>query len=296
VSDVPGLIDSSPGFAMPAGPALAEPRITRIAARSGWAAFNVAELWRYRELLYYLTQRDIKVRYKQTVLGVGWALLQPAATMIVLWLVIGRMGGANQSIANYPLFVFAGVLPWTFFANAIANAGLSVVQNQHLVTKVYFPRLLVPLSSVGAALFDCLISLSLLGIMMAVYQTAPGWSLLLAPLIFALLIAAAVGVGTLLAALIVVQRDFKYVLHFGVQLWMFATPCLFLGADAIGETARWLLPINPAYGLILNFRQCVLGGPLDLYALACSGGVAVGLLLVGAAYFRRVEKSFADII
>ncbi|QVL31147.1 ABC transporter permease [Telmatocola sphagniphila] len=279
----------------PAAP-LPELAITVIQAKQGWAAFRLAELWRFRELLYYLTWRDIKVRYKQTVLGVAWAFIQPLATMLVFALCIGRMGGVANQIEHYSLFVFAGILPWTFFSNAISTAGMSVIQNQNLVTKVYFPRLLVPISSVGSALFDFLVSITLLVVLMLVYQVTPGITLLLAPVIMGLLIASALGIGILLAALIVAQRDFKYVLNFAVQLWMLATPCIYLPSESIGSLSQWLMPLNPVYGLILNFRQCVLNGPLDWYALVVSGGISLMLFLFGSAYFRRVEKGFADII
>jgi lipopolysaccharide transport system permease protein len=296
--------DSSPGFTIAPIPHMPLPTpasspelpITRIEPKSGWAAFNLADLWRFRELLYHLTWRDIKVRYKQTVLGIGWAFIQPLATMLVFALCIGKLGGQSAKIPDYMLFVFAGILPWTFFSNAISTAGLSVIQNQNLVTKVYFPRLIVPMSAIGSALFDFLVGLPLLVLLMAYYQVVPGIGVLLAPVIFGLLVAAAVGVGTLLAALIVTQRDFKYVLNFSVQLWMMATPCIYLSVESFGELAKWLMPINPIYGLILNFRNCLFQMPIDWYSLLVSGSISVGLLIFGAAYFRKVERGFADVI
>jgi len=270
--------------------------LTVIEPRSGWQVIGFRELWRFREVLYFLTWRDLKVRYKQTMLGVGWALLQPLAAMLVFALFLGRLGGVGSGIEDYALFVCAGILPWTFFANAISTAGNSVVANERLVTKVYFPRLLVPVSSVAAALFDFVIALVLLGIMMACYGVVPSGQILLAPLIFLMLVLAALGIGTLLSALIVAQRDFRYILAFGVQLWMFATPTIYLPSLTFGPLARTWLPLNPAHGLILNFRQAVLGGPMDWYALGVSSAVSLLLLVVGAVYFRRVERSFADII
>src|SRR5262249_20732468 len=163
-----------------------------------------------------------------------------------------------------------GVLPWTFFANAVTAAGNSVVANERLVTKVYFPRIIVPLAATGAPLFDLAIGTALLGGVMGWYGIGPGWGMLLLPILVALLFLAAAGAGIFLSALIVAQRDFKFVLNFGVQLWMFATPCIYLGRASLGPLARELLPLNPAFGVILNFRQAVLGGPLDWYALGVS--------------------------
>jgi lipopolysaccharide transport system permease protein len=269
---------------------------TVIERRSGWQVVDLRELWRYRELLYNLTRRDVSVRYKQTVLGAAWAVLQPLTTMVVFAFFLGQMGGVSEKVENYPLFVFAGVLPWTFFANAVMQAGNSVVANQNLVSKVYFPRLAIPISAVGACLFDFLIALALLAAMIASYRVVLDARLLLAPVIMLLLTVTALGVGMLLAALIVAQRDFRYVLTFGVQVWMFATPCIYLPPTTVGPSARLLLPLNPAYGLLLNFRQAVLGGEMDWYALGVSAAVGMGLLLLGLFYFRRVERSFADVI
>jgi lipopolysaccharide transport system permease protein len=280
---------------------LAEPEsdlpVTVIERRRGWQIVNLRELWRYHELLFFLTWRDVKVRYKQTVLGAAWAVLQPLATMIVFAVFLGRMAGVATSDVPYPLFVFAAMLPWTFFANAVTSAGNSVVSNQNLVTKVYFPRLLIPMSAVGAGLVDFAVAFVMLAGLMLYYGVLPGWQIVLAPLLVLLMTIAALGAGTLLSALTVAYRDVRYAVQFGVQLWMFATPCIYLNPEtALGPNARLLLPLNPAYGLVLNFRQAMLGGALDWYALAVSGAVSVALLMLGCLYFRRVERSFADII
>jgi lipopolysaccharide transport system permease protein len=270
--------------------------LTVIERRRGWQVLELRELWRYRELLYFLTWRDIKVRYKQTVLGAAWAVLQPLATMAVFTLFIGRMAGASGNIENYSLFVLAGLVPWTFFANALSSAGQSVIGSQSLVTKVYFPRLIIPLGAIGAGLLDLAIAFGLLVVMMVCYGVGPGWGALLLPVIVLTLVLTALGIGALLAALTVAYRDFRYVVPFAVQLWMFATPCIYLDAGAVGPTGRLLLPLNPAYGLVYNFRQAVLGGPIDGYALAVSAAVGGLLLVLGCVYFRRVEQGFADII
>lgn len=271
--------------------------VTVIERRHGWQVLDFRELWRYRELLGFLTWRDVKVRYKQTVLGAAWAVLQPLATMVVFTLFIGRMAGAAKQIPNYPLFVFSGLLPWMFFANAITSAGNSLVGNHSLVTKVYFPRLIIPLGATGAGLVDFCVSFVILLLMMTCYGIAPGWSMLLTPLILLILLVTALGMGTLLSALMVAYRDFRYLVPFSVQLWMFATPCIYLNAvEVVGPLGRLLLPLNPAYGLIYNFRQTVLGGALDWYSLAISAAASIVLFVMGCLYFRRVERSFADII
>jgi len=271
--------------------------VTVIERQPGWRPFDLRELWRYRELLYFLTWRDIKVRYKQTVLGAAWAVLQPLATMAVLVLFLGRTELSGDLSYPYSLFVFAGLLPWIYFANAISSGGQSLVANQNLVTKVYFPRLLIPLGAVGAGLVDFFIAFGMLLVLMAAHGVWPGWGALWLPPLLLLLVLAALGMSALLSALTVAYRDFRFVVPFLVQLWMFATPSIYMQADrVVGESGRWLLPLNPAYGLILNFRQAILGGPLNYYALAVSGGVSLALVLMGCLYFRRVERSFADVI
>jgi len=271
-------------------------RQTIIGARKGFGLRDLKEIWRYRELLYYLGWRDIAIRYKQSILGVCWALIQPISTMLVFAAFLGRLGGLNTGIEYYPLFVFAGVLPWTFFANAVTAAGNSIVSNERLITKIYFPRLLVPLASIGAPFFDFLVSIGLLAVMMLYYGVAPGWGLLLTPLLVFMLFIAAAGVGLFLSALIVAQRDFRFVLNFGIQLWMFATPCIYLSPETFGPLARRWLPFNPAYGLILNIRESLLNGRIDLYSLTVSSLVSLLTLIIGLYYFRRTERTFADLI
>lgn len=283
---------ASPGDDAP----LPAPPLTILEPRPGWQVVNLPELWRYRELLFFLTWRDVKVRYKQTVLGVAWAVLQPLATMVVFSLFFGRLAGKGSGAVPYPLFVLAGLLPWTFFSVAISSAAQSVVGNQNLVTKVYFPRLLIPTGAVGAAVVDFAIGLVLLLGMMAWYGVAPGLGLVVVPLLGLALALTALGVGTLLAALTVAYRDFRYVVPFMVQLWMFATPSIYMQVEDLGPTARAVLPLNPAYGLVAGFRSLMLGTELDPRALAISSAVGVGMLLVGCLYFRRVEREFADII
>jgi lipopolysaccharide transport system permease protein len=271
--------------------------LTLIERKPGWQLLDFGELWRYHELLYFLTLRDIKVRYKQTILGAAWAVLQPLATMLVFSLFFGRVAGNPSSSVPYALFVLAGLVPWMFFSNAISQAGQSVIGNQNLVTKIYFPRLIIPMGAVGAGLVDLAVSFALVVVLMLWYGIAPGWSFALVPLLTFGLVIAALGVGTLLSALTVAYRDFRYAVPFLVQLWMFATPCIYMQTSVSSRPGViWLLPLNPAYGLIANLRQAMLGGPIELYSLAVSTAVSIFLLVIGCLYFRRVEREFADII
>jgi lipopolysaccharide transport system permease protein len=270
--------------------------VTVIEPRSGWALLDVRDLWRYRELFFFLAWRDVKIRYKQTVLGFGWAVAQPLATMAVFALFLGRAAGVSAGIEHYALYVFAGMVAWAFFSNTITAAGNSVVVNERLVTKVYFPRIIIPLSTVGMTLFDLVLATGLLAVMAACYGVFPGLSVLMLPVVVVFLAVAAAGIGILLSALIVAQRDFKFVLTFGVQLWMFATPCLYMSLDVFGPTAQTWLPLNPAYGLILAFRDCCLGNAINWYAFTVSAAVGVVFALIGLLYFRRVERTFADLI
>ncbi|MCC7087148.1 MAG: ABC transporter permease [Pirellulales bacterium] len=274
----------------------ASQHVTIIEARPGWKFVDFAELWRYRELLYFLVWRDVKVRYKQTVLGALWAILQPVATMLVFSLFFGRMAEMPSDLVPYPLFVLAGLVPWTFFSNALSQAGGSVVGSQNLVTKVYFPRLFIPLGAIGAGLVDFAIAFVVLIVLMLGYGVLPSAGMLLMPLLTLDLIAAALGVGVLLSALTVAYRDFRHVVPFMVQLWMFATPCIYMSTQTFGPRWNAILPLNPAFGIISNMRAAVLSKPLDLYSLSISTAVALAFLVIGCMYFRRVERSFADII
>jgi lipopolysaccharide transport system permease protein len=272
-------------------------QLTVIEPSSHRSLVDLSELWRYRELLFFLAWRDVKVRYKQTVLGAAWAILQPLATMLVFTLMLGRVAAAADAVVPYPLFVFAGLLPWTFFSGAMAAAGQSVVGNQNLVTKVYFPRLIIPISAIGASAVDFAIASGMLLALMLGYGITPSWGLIATvPIILGLMVAA-IGIGTLLSALTVAYRDFRHVVPFLVQLWMFATPCIYLQTNGgFQGSTRLLLAINPAQGFIVNFRAAMLGTPYDVPALLISLVVSSGLVVAGCWYFRRVEHSFADII
>ena len=271
---------------------------TVIEPARGWQLVNVAELWRYRELLFFLCWRDVKIRYKQTVLGVAWAVLQPAMLMVVFTVFFSRLGGLSSGDMPYALFALAGLLPWTFFSTAITNAGNSVVGSERLITKIYFPRLAIPFASVGAAIVDFLMSLTLLVLFMAWHGIAPTWNILFAPLIFAVILLAALGCGTLLAALNVVYRDVRYVIPFFIQIGMFATPSIYMQLPESSESGslQWWLSINPMTGLIAGFRASVLGGPMPWIQLAIGAACSTAAFLVGCLYFRKAEDSFADLI
>jgi lipopolysaccharide transport system permease protein len=271
--------------------------VTIIEPAKGWQPLNLRELWAFRELIYFLIWRDVKVRYKQTALGAAWAILQPAMLMIVFTVFLGRLAKVPAGNLPYPLFVYLGVLPWTFFSTAISTAGNSVVGSERLVTKVYFPRLAIPMASVGAAVVDFAIAFGLLVVMMAYYGVVPGAGIVLAPLVLVVLIMASLGIGTILAALNVQYRDFRYVIPFMVQIWMFATPTIYMqpAADPHG-LAKAMLYCNPITALVAAFRSACLGEALPLGPLAISTLTSAALLVIGCCYFRRQERRFADII
>jgi lipopolysaccharide transport system permease protein len=256
------------------------------------------ELWQFRELLYYLAWRDVKVRYKQTVLGAAWAVLQPALMMVVFTVFFARMAQVPTGDIPYPLFVYAGLLPWTLFATAVAQAAQSVVNSERLITKIYFPRLAIPWAAVGVAVVDFVVALGLLVVLMAWYGFPPSPRLLLAPAIVACLLLAAAGVGTMLAALNVAYRDFRYVVPFLLQIWMFATPTVYMDPSANGMGhLDWLLVANPLSPLIAAFRVVITGeGSLPWIALTLAALGSAVMFIAGCLYFRHVEDTFSDII
>jgi lipopolysaccharide transport system permease protein len=263
----------------------------------GWQLINVAELWKFRELLGFLVWRDVKVRYKQTLLGAAWAVLQPAMMMVVFTVFFARMAKVPAGELPYPLFVYAGLLPWTFFSTAVANAANSVVGSERLITKIYFPRLAIPFASVGAAVVDLCIAFGLLVGLMLWYGIVPGPAILLVPVLCVFFALAAAGVGTLLAALNVAYRDFRYVVPFLIQIWMFATPTIYMDTAANGPGhLDFLLSANPLIALVTAFRSAVLGGPIPWLPVAIAATTSLAMFLAGCLYFRRVEDSFSDVI
>jgi lipopolysaccharide transport system permease protein len=271
--------------------------VTRIYPVRGWRLINFSELWQYRELIYFFTWRDVKVRYKQTTLGATWAILQPLMMMAVFTIVFSRMAGVSSGDVPYSLFAYAGLLPWTFFAAALTGAGNSVVASEGMITKIYFPRLAVPFAKVGAAAVDFVVAFGLLIVMMVWCRIAPGWGLLLLPAVFGLILLAALGIGVLLAALNVVYRDFRHVVPFLVQLWMFATPTVYMQPKAAsGGWASVLLMLNPMNTLVSAFRASILGGPIPWGPLGIISAAVVLVFLLGCLYFHKVEDQFADVI
>jgi lipopolysaccharide transport system permease protein len=259
---------------------------------------SLRQVWAQRELLFYLVLRDIIIRYKQTMLGVAWAVIQPLSMMLVFTLFFRRVAGGGPADIPYSVFVFTGLLPWMFFATALSAAGQSVLSAQNLVTKVYFPRLILPLTPVGAGLVDLAIGSIVLLPLMAYHGIMPGRSLWLLPFTVLGLSATALGVGAILTALVITYRDFRFVIPFLVQLWLFTTPAVYMQSDPAFVSPRWkvLLALNPAQGLIRNFRAAILGLPPDFAALAVSLVIGLALFLVGCTFFNSRERMFADVV
>jgi lipopolysaccharide transport system permease protein len=253
------------------------------------------DLWRYRELFYFLAWRDVLVRYKQTAIGVAWAVVRPLLTMIVFSFVFGRIARLPSDGVPYPLFVFAAMLPWQFFANAVTESGNSLVENGNLISKVYFPRLIVPAGSVIVSLADFLISCGILVLLFAWYQFVPDWRILTLPLFVGLAFFAALGPGLLITALNVQYRDFRYVIPFIVQIGLYISPVGF-GSAVIPEPWRLLYSVNPMVGVIDGFRWAICGTPLYWPGVAISLAVTTLLLAWGVTHFRRTERRFADLI
>src|SRR5215469_8697341 len=281
--------ESLPAISLPDRP------VVSIRPPRRWAALNLRDLWAYRELTYFLIWRDVKVRYKQTVLGIAWAILQPLLTMLIFTLFFGKLAGIPSDNVPYPIFAYAGLLPWTFVSSAVTSSGNSLVGSSNLISKVYFPRMIIPMSAVGAALVDFGIGFVLLAVLMAYYGVALTWSLLIVPALVVLTAVIALGVGMLLSALNVKYRDVRHALPFFVQLWMFLTPIIY-PASIVPTRWRWLLALNPLTGVIEGYRASLFGRSFNWSALAISFAIGLGLLICSAYTFRRMEKSFADII
>lgn len=270
--------------------------ITIIRPSSGWVSLNLRNLWEYRELLYFLVWRDVKVRYKQTVLGATWAILQPFFTMVVFTIFLGYLAKLPSEGIPYPVFTFTALLPWQLFAHALTESGNSLVANQQLIKKVYFPRLVIPVSAVLAGLVDFGIAFLVLLGMMFYYGIVPTASALTLPLFLLLAIATALTVGLWLSALNVQYRDVRYTIPFLTQFWLFATPIAY-SSSLVPERWRALYGLNPMAGVVEGFRWALLGKPEGVGLMLIISTLVVGVLLVGGLmYFRRMEKTFADMV
>ena len=263
---------------------------------TGWVSLKLAELWAYRELLYFLVWRDIKVRYKQTALGASWAIIQPLFTMVVFSLFFGRLARIPSDGIPYPLFSFAALVPWTFFANGLTSSSNSLVGSSQLITKVYFPRLTIPIATVLAGVVDFVLAFVVLLVMMLWYGVTPTLNVLWLPLLLLLALVSSLGVGLWFSALNVKYRDVRYVVPFMTQIWMFMTPIAYPSSLLKGPW-RAVYSLNPMVGVIEGFRWALLGSnTAPGSSIMISAATALVILIGGALYFRRMERTFADIV
>ena len=260
-----------------------------------WSVLSFKDLWAYRELLFFLTWRDVKVRYKQTALGAAWAILQPLFMMIIFTIFFGRLAAVESAGIPYPLFALAGLVPWTFFANAITASGNSLVGSANLITKVYFPRLIVPAAAMLAGLVDFMLAFLLLCLMMIYYRVSLTLNILFLPVLVLLTALFGLGVGTWMSALNVKYRDVRFALPFLIQLWLFVSSVI-LPSSSLPQKWRWVLLLNPMSGIIEGYRSALFGLPFDWLALGIASLLTVLVLLYAIYSFSRVERSFADII
>jgi lipopolysaccharide transport system permease protein len=272
----------------------AAPALVRIEPARGWLDLRLGEVWAYRELLYFFVWRDVKVRYKQTVIGVAWVVLQPLLTMGVFTLFFGRLAKLPSDGLAYPVFYFCSLVPWNYFATALQSCTAVVVDNQRVITKVYFPRLVLPISAVVSGLVDFAIGFVVLGVVLALYGIRPGLAAMWLPVLLLLAVLTALGVGLWMSALNALYRDVKYVVPFLIQFWMFASPVAY-PSSLVPERWRWLYGLNPMAGVIDGFRWALTGhgqppGPL----LLASSGMVVAVVLGGLFFFQRMEGAIAD--
>ena len=274
----------------------ARPPFVIIQPARGWIALDLAELWKYRDLLWLLAGRDVKLRYKQTALGLAWVVLQPLVAALIFAVIFGRFGNLPSDGSPYILFVFTSLLPWNFFAGALQRAGNSLVNDSRLISKVYIPRLIIPLASTGAVLIDFAVTLAVLAVLMALYRVPLTWHILALPFFLLQTAVLGVGVSLWLSALNVQYRDFMYALPFLVQVWMYASPVVY-STSLVPERWRFLFGLNPAVGFIEGFRWSLLGAGSLTPAMVLVTTVVGLLTLLGGAYvFRRIERGFADVL
>lgn len=278
-----------------------EPSIGRraeilIQASKGWRAVDLGELWRYRELIFFLAWRDLRVRYRQTLLGILWAVIQPVFTMVIFSIIFGRLARIPSDGVPYPIFAYAALVPWQFFATSLGQASNSLVGSQHLITKVYFPRLVIPISAVLVGIVDLGFAFLVLVAMMIYFGVVPTLAVLILPFLLLLAFVTALGLGLWLSALNVQYRDVRYTIPFLTQVWLYATPVAY-PSSLVDEQWRPLVGLNPMAGVVEGFRAALLGTPSpSVLLLAASSVVAVVLLVTGLYYFRRMERRFADVV
>lgn len=261
----------------------------------GWVGLGARELWQYRDLGYLIVWRDVKVRYKQTLFGAAWAVLQPVLLMLVFSAFLGRIEGIAPAGVPYPLFALAGLVPWTLFSRSLNGAANSLVTNQNLISKVYFPRLLLPLAGVGSHIVDFLFAFLVLLVVTPLFGVFPTVTILWVPVFALFSVIAALAVGTWLAAIYVRYRDLGYAIPFLIQVWLFATPVAY-SADLIPAELRGIYALNPVAGVVEGFRWALIGGPLPEVTILLSASATAVILVSGIAYFRRLERTFADVI
>jgi lipopolysaccharide transport system permease protein len=273
------------------------PELVTIKPVKGWVPLNLKDLWHYRELIYFLTWRDLKVRYKQSVLGVLWAILKPFMNMVVFTIFFGQLAKIPSDGIPYPIFSYTGLLPWIFFASALEVSARSMLQSGSMVSKIYFPRIIVPLASVFANLVDFAISFIILIGMMIFYHIVPTVNIFWLPVFLLLAMIAAIGVGLWFSALLVMYRDVNYLLPFITEIWKFVSPVVY-SATMIPEKWQWLYSLNPMAGVVSGFRWALLGKPetISFPGVAISAGISLVIFISGLYFFRRMERVFADMI
>jgi lipopolysaccharide transport system permease protein len=272
----------------------AEPLVV-IQPSSTWSVLNFSDMWAYRELLFFLTWRDVKVRYKQTLLGAAWAILQPLFMMVIFTIFFGKLAGVDSAGIPYPLFALAGLVPWTFFSNTVTASGNSLVGSAHLITKVYFPRLIVPMAAMLAGLVDFVLAFILLIFLMVYYRVPLTTHVVMLPVLVLLTALFGLGVGTWMSALNVKYRDVRFAMPFVIQLWLFLSSVI-VPSSSVPQKWRWVLMINPMSGIIEGYRATLFGLPFDWLALGIATVLTIAVLLYSIYAFGRVERSFADII
>jgi lipopolysaccharide transport system permease protein len=278
------------------GLTLSEAPVVRIRPSQGWQHLNLKELWQHRELLYFLSWRDVKVRYKQTLLGAAWAIIQPFMTMVVFSFFFGKLAKMPSDGIPYPLFAYTALVPWMFFSNGLTQSSNSLVQNANMLKKIYFPRLIIPIATIGSGALDFLVAFAVLLLMMVYYGTVPTANIVWMPFLFLLEIVTALGVGLWLSAMNVQFRDVRYLIPFLTQFWMFATPIAY-PSSLLTEPWRTFYGLNPMVGVVEGFRWALLGtqtapGPILIVSVL----TALIVLVTGLLYFRRMEKTFSDIV